>query len=197
MPDVNQSLVAVVIALGTVAVAVGTLLLVGLLLLRKKPPASKPIEPDLKIDVTALGQEGPPESDAQLECYSIAVRLAVLVIAPVGRAGTIPEADRMLDVVDEIVPGLVDLVSKHEPVVRFWAPQLSSQGFVSSFFHNVGLPGEKGKGTPWCSLAGKFSSSNQRYLVGIVLLAAAPNGIGQVAIENDGQWNDILRIRRT
>ncbi|MBP89861.1 MAG: hypothetical protein CMJ64_24670 [Planctomycetaceae bacterium] len=197
MDGANQNLVPVFIALGTVAFAVGILLLISLLLLlRRKAPPSKPTEPDLRIDVASLGVGGPPESELQLECYSVPVRLAVLVIAPVGRAGTIPETDQLLEVVDQLVPGLVDVVSQHHPVVRFWAPQLSSQGFVNSFFHNVGLPGDKGKGTAWSSVAGKFNSGDHHYLVGFVFRAESANGIGQVAIEHDGQWNDVIRIRR-
>jgi hypothetical protein len=190
------NLLPVVIALAVVAGSVGMLLLIAFVLLRRKPPPPDPVQPDLRIDVTKLGLQGPPESEVQLECYSVPVRVAVLVIAPVGRAGSIPETDQLLDVLDQLVPGLVEVVSEHQPVVRFWAPQLSSQGFVSSFFHNVGLPGDKGKGTPWSSVAGKFNSGDGHYLVGMVFRAAAPNGIGQVAVENDGQWNDILRIRR-
>lgn len=196
MPDVNQNL-AVFFALGGAAIVVAMLLLTGLiLLLRRKPPPPPLPAPDLKIDVTALALEALPESELQLEFQAVPVRLAVLVVAPVGRAGTIPEADQLLDAVDQLVPGLVEIVSLHQPVVRFWAPQLSSQGFVSSFFHNVGLPGEKGKGTPWCAVAGKFNSGDHHYLVGLAFLAEAPNGIGQVPIASDGQWNDMIRIRR-
>ena len=196
MPAVNENLLPVFIALGTVAFAVAMLPIV-LMLLRRRSPEEKPADLDLKIDVMALGVEGPPEADVQLECYSVAVRLAVLVVAPVGRAGSIPEADQLLDVVDQLAPGMVDMVSQHQPIVRFWEPQLSSQGFVSSFFHNVQLPGDKGRGTPWCSVAGKFNSGDHHYLVGLVFRAAQPNSIGQVAIQSDEQWNDIVRIRKT
>ena len=190
------NLLPVVIALAVVAGAVGMLLLIVFVLLRRKPPPPKVVEPDLTIDVAKLGLHGPPESEVQLECYAVPVRLAALVIAPVGRSGAIPESDHLLNVLDQLVPGLVEIVSVHQPLVRFWPPQLSSHGFVSSFFHKAGLPGDNGKGTAWSSLAGKFNIGDGHYLVGMVFRAAAPNGIGQVSIETDGQWNDILRIRR-
>lgn len=190
-------LVPLVVALGAAAiVAIGLLAAVLLLVFRRKKPEPATEQPDLAINVANLSEDPPATEGPTLECYSIPVRLAALVMAPVGRGGTIPGTDQLLNLVDQLVPGLVDLVSEHQPVVRFWPPQLSSQGFVQSFFNKVGLPGDRGKGTPWCSVAGKFASGGEQYLVGLVFRAASDNGMGQVAIEHEGQWNDVIRIRR-
>jgi hypothetical protein len=59
----------------------------------------------------------------------------------------------------------------------------------------VTLPGDRGKGTAWCSLAGKFRAAGQVFLAGLVACAAKPNGLGQFVIQHEGQWNDVLRIK--
>jgi hypothetical protein len=187
-----------IIGLAVLAVVVLALLaaVIFFLVFRRQPAEAPRQELDLAINVSSLPTEGPPPEGLQLECYGIQVRLAVLVLAPVGRAGTIPEPDKLINVVDQLIPGLVDIVSVHQPVVRFWPQQLSSQGFANSFFHKVSLPGDRGKGTPWCSIAGKFSAADQQYLAGVVCCAPESNGLSAIPVQHDGQWNDILRIRR-
>lgn len=193
----DANLIPIVIAVGVAALVVIVLFAIFLLLVFR-PRKAAPTEeaPDLSIDVATLNPEGPSDKGLALECYSVPVRLGVLVLAPVGRAGSIPSTDQLLNVVDQLVPGLVEIVSEDQPVVRFWPRQLSSQGFVTSFFHKLGLPGDRGKGSVWCAVAGKFAIADQQYLVGLALCAAANNGLGQVTIEHDGQWNDVIRIRR-
>ena len=190
------SLIVIVLAVLAFVVVVSFVAAIVVFMLKRTPPAAPQEKPDVAIRVSSLQEEGPSAAGPQLECYGVRVRLAALVIAPVGRANTIPETEALLNVVDQLVPGLVDVVSVDQPVVRFWAPQLSSQGFVNAFFHQVSLPGDRGKGTPWCSVAGKFSTAGQQFMIGFVFRAAEPNGLSAIAIQHDGQWNDVLRIRR-
>jgi len=178
------------------AVISAVLLFVWWSFFRRRPAPPPPSPSELKVDVASLPAHGPGAEEPRLECYGVPVRLGVLVLAPVGRSGAIPPAEQLLNVVDLLLPGLVDVVSEHQPLVRFWPPQLSSQGFVNSFFHNCLLPGERGKGTPWCSVAGKFNAGGEMYLAGLVCCADRPNGLGQIAITHEGQWNDVLRITR-
>jgi len=193
---VNTSVIAIAGSVLIVLLVVVLLSVVLLLVFRKQTPATPEEVPDLSIDVKTLSTAGPVDDACALECYSVRVRLEVFVLAPLGRAGSIPSMDQLLNVADQLVPGLVEIVSEHTPVVRFWPRQLSSQGFVTSFFHKLGLPGDHGKGSPWCAVAGKFATADQQYLVGLALCATGDNGLGQVTIEHDGQWNDVIRIRR-
>lgn len=163
---------------------------------RRRAPIERKVREDLSIDVAALEPSGLPATGPRLEFYGTPVRVAVFVLAPVGRGGSLPPPDRMPELVENLVPDLMSVLSAHAPVVRRWPEQLSSQGFVHAFFNNLQLPGDRGKGTPWCSIAGKFISGEQLYLAGLVCWAEKPNGLSQVEIQHDGQWADVLRVRR-
>ena len=151
--DLTQDVLGVPIYALIVIGLVVLVLVVALLGGRRKRPAD--VEPDLTIDVASLPLHGPPTAGAQLEFYNLPVRLAALVLAPVGRGHRLPPKDELAGVVDEMLPGLMQVMNSHQPQFRRWPPQLSSQGFAVSFFRNAALPGDHGRGTPWCSVAGK------------------------------------------
>jgi len=180
-----------------VLAAVGLLVLLILVWLvrRRRAPSRALQPPDLGVDVAAIPSNGPDAGEVQLQFYGTPVRLAVLVIAPVGRDGSPPELAKLPDLLDQLVPGMKAVFHTHQPRVRVWPNQLSAHGFIHAFFNSVTLPGDRGRGTPWCSLAGKFRGGGEPYLAGLVLCAAAPNGLGQFEIQHEGQWNDMLRIK--
>ncbi len=93
------------------------------------------------------------------------------------------------------MPGLTEIVAAHQPLVRRWPEQLSSHGFNQAFFNNLALPGSRGKGTPWCSLAGKLMVGDRQFLVGMVCSSGNPNSLGQMVVEHEGQWLNALRVR--
>ena len=193
----SVSLIVVMAVLAIVALAAGTLLAVVLFVLRRRPAQAETQPLDLTIDVASLDASGPTGDFPQLVFSSKPVRLAVLVIAPVGRSGAIPEADRLLDAVDQLIPGLVEIISMDSPTVKFWPGQLSTHGFAHVFFRNVKLPGERGVGTPWCSVAGKFKAGGQPYLAGLLCTAGQPNDLNEVAVEDNDQWAQVLEVRRS
>ena len=102
----------------------------------------------------------------------------------------------MAQFVDNLVPDLMAVLSSHQPLFRRWSEQLSIRGFVHSVFNNLPLPGDRGKGTPWCSVAGKFESGGQQYLAALVCRGEQPNALGQIEIKYPGQWVEVLRVRR-
>jgi hypothetical protein len=59
----------------------------------------------------------------------------------------------------------------------------------------VALPGDRGKGTPWCSIAGRLQVGDRLFLIGLVCCAHQPNALSQFVVQHEGQWLDILRIR--
>jgi len=150
---------------------------------------------DLSIDVDSLPTGGPGDEGPRLEFYNVPVRLAVLVLAPSGRTGTLPPVDKLPEMVDAIVPGLLAVFESHKPLVRRWPGQLSSQGFAHAYFNNVRLPGDGGKGSPWCSVAGRADYLGQKLLVGMTFRTDAPNSLAQLSLDNERQWLDVLRIR--
>ena len=164
-------------------------------LFRKRPAAPPDRRGELAIDVAALPVAPPPQEGPQLEFYGTPVRLAVLVLAPVGRGGEIPAPADLPLTLENLLPGLQEIVSRHQPQVVLWPNQLSSQGFLQAFFNLAALPGDHGKGTPWCSVAGKFEGGGQQYLAGLICCAAGPNSLGEMTVEHPGQWLSVLRVR--
>jgi hypothetical protein len=153
-------------------------------------------EPELaSIDIGALEPRGPAAHGPQLTLYGTPVRWVLLVLAPVGRDGRLPAPEQIPDLVEQLIPGLQSVWRTHAPEIVCWPGQLSSQGFVRSFFHHMRLPGDRGRQTPWSSVAGKFRAHATPYLAGLVLCAAQNNSLGQLEIQHEGQWNDVLRIR--
>jgi hypothetical protein len=173
-------------------------LVVGVLLwqwLRRSRRPLSPRQPELAIDVGKLPTAGPPLDGPRLEFYGTPVRIAVLVVAPSGRDGELPPADVLPGLMERLVPGMTLAIARHQPMICRWPAQLSSQGFTQAFFNLVSLPGSRGRGTPWCSIAGKLTVGQRTFLVGLVGCAATPNGLSQVVVQHEGQWMDILRIR--
>ncbi|MGQ9505648.1 MAG: hypothetical protein ACUVQG_04310 [Thermogutta sp.] len=166
-------------------------LVVRSILSRRRKPELR--ELDLRVDVESLHPELPPESPG-LEFFGLPVRLVVLVLAPAGREGLLPPKDRFDDLFECIVPGLAEVVRAHRPMVVTWPPQLSAQGFFHKYFQNVRLPGDRGRGTPWCSAAGPARYSGQTFLVGMTCYAVRPNHFSQETIQHEGDWYRLLRV---
>lgn len=174
---------------------VAFVVVMGVLRRRKAAPAT--IAPPPGIDVSQLASHGPPEGGLQLECYGAPVRVAAMVLAPMGTGGGFPSSEKLPEVIDRVVPGLSEIVARDQPLIRIWPPQLSPQGFANSYFAACRLPGDRGKQTPWCSIAGRYLDGEVRLLIGVILCAASPNSLGEFTLEQPTQWMDILRIRRT
>jgi hypothetical protein len=182
---------------GTALAVVLALLLfvVMFLLFRRRGARADLAEPDLRIDLTFLPDHGPPSDGPRLEYYGTPVRLVVLVLAPAGRHSPIPAAEELPELIDSLVPGLWAVVEAHRPVVRCWPFQLSTQGFAHAFFKHVQLPGDRGKGTPWSAVSGRFETGTRQLLAGIVCVADRPNSLSQITVAHVGQWLDVLRVR--
>lgn len=183
----------ILVLLGILAVVL--LVIVIAALLKPRSQAATDVAGNQGVEITALEVAGPPEHGPVIEFYSTPVRLAVFVLAPAGRGGQVPSRDALDMVVEDLVPGLYSVLSAQQPIFRFWPQQLSSAGFTQSFFNKMPLPGERGKGTPWCSIAGKFNWRDGQLLVGMVFCADRPTGLSQVVVQHEGQWHDVLRIR--
>jgi hypothetical protein len=176
---------------------VGLIVLIAMIrFLRRRRRVALPPPIDLTIDLSELGERGPAAGKLSLELYNVPVRLAAVVIAPAGRGSQLPAGSRLETLADQIVPGLTEIVELHQARVYEWPAQLSTQGFSNTLFANVRLPGDRGKGTPWSVIAGRFEAGQQNVLAGVVLCAGAPNSLGQFVIERPGQWLDLLRVRR-
>lgn len=164
--------------------------------LRRRRVDVAPPAPALQVNVAALPAEGPPSAGPTLRIYNVPVRLAMVVLAPIGRGATAPVAETVLDIIDQIVPGMGLIAGAHDATIKVWPAQLSSQGFLHQFSVNVGLPGDAGKGTPWCSVCGRFEAEGTPYLAGLLLCAAKGNSLGQILVERESLWPDMLRVEQ-
>ncbi len=158
---------------------------------REAPPPA----PDLRIDLSTLAADGPPASGPILEHYNVPVRLLAIVLAPTGRMLDLPSIDQVSQLIDHIVPGLARVVEAHRPLIRRWPPQLSSEGFAHTFFAQVQLPGDRGKGTPWCAMAGRFEIGRRPIMAGLVMRAGADNNFSQSIVHDQHEWLGILRVK--
>ena len=178
-----------------VLIVAAVLLYVVWKLLRRRRGRLPLVEPDLTIDVASLGTWGPPPDAPVLEHYNVPVRLAAIVVAPAGRARKLPPPEQLGDVFEAIVPGLARIVATHDTLVRCWPEQLSSTGFAHSFFRHAKLPGDGGKGSPWCSAAGMAKMQGQPVMAGLVMRSHEPNSLGQFICEHETKWLDVLRVK--
>ncbi len=182
----------VIAAVALVAIVV-LFVLVKLLSGRKR---QAPLQvPDLAIDVLALGNQGPPEGAVVLEHYNVPVRLAAVVLAPAGRVRELPPLNQLHDYFEAVLPGLSQVIATHRPLVRRWPAQLSTKGFAHTFFGHARLPGQGGKGTPWCSAAGIAKIEGQPFMAGLVMRTATTSSRGQEIIEGEEHWMRILRVK--
>ncbi len=182
-----------------VLAAAAVLLLVAVTVIRKvlkrRRTARGRIEPELSINVDQLNIEPPPKSGPGLTFYNVPVRLVAIVLAPAGRAGTVPDADGMPVLLDAIVPGLADVVAAHKPLRLRWPEQLSGSGFAHSFFMHAKLPADAGKGTPFSSVAGMAKTHLGSVMVAIIVRAERPNSYGQQILESEGDWLRAFQTR--
>ncbi len=193
----SEHLLLLAVAAGVLTLLAAALLIAAFVLLRRKREAAVANDEidDRAIDVSSLDAAPPAATGPQLEIYGTPHRVAVVVMAPSGRSGSVPPKKELPALAEFLVPNLGAVLIASQPHYVRWPPQLSTQGFVQSFFNKLSLPGDHGKGSPWCSLAGKLEAHGQLYLIGLVCCAAAPNGLGEITVEHPGEWLQILRTR--
>ena len=160
---------------------------------RKRSKYSQLQASDLRLDVASLGDRDPPQDGPQLSIYNTPVWLAALVIAPSGRDRALPTEQTVPPITDYTIPGLQEIILQHRTRIVVWPAQLSSRGFTQQFFREVPLPGNKGKGTSWCSVAGSIDFHGVGYQLGLVCRTRRPNNLGQYTVEQGKNWLDIAR----
>ena len=180
---------------GLLALAVVVIFVIGWKLLGRKKGTSATKTADLTIDIAALGDFGPTTDEPTLEYYNIPVRLAAIVLAPTGRISELPPIDQLPALVDHMVPGMARVMAAHRPLIRRWPAQLSAEGFARTVFAAATLPGQRGKGSAWCNVAGRFKIDQQSFMAALIMVADAPNNFGESIVEKEHEWLGVLRVR--
>ena len=162
---------------------------------RKPQRRSRSIVEQLRIDVEALDSSGPSATAQTMEFYGTPVRLAVLVAAPQGRGVASPNHQQLMALLDRIIPGMSGVVQTHDTNIIEWPTQLSDEGFGQKFSHNLALPGDAGRQTKWCSIAGPMSIGVGQMLIGLLCVADDENMLTHYVVKNDGQWRDMIKVK--
>ncbi|MBI2808563.1 MAG: hypothetical protein HYX68_26545 [Planctomycetes bacterium] len=174
--------------------------LVGLLLLivvfrllfggraKKSPYEKNLIEqlseyPDLK---TSSG-------DKQLRIEGVPVRVRLVVIAPAGTASDLDE-DELGKILEQLLPGLGDVLKHDKPRVRVWPTQVSYQGFATHFHRNTVTGAAEGEQTRWAMIAGRIKVGKKQYMLGLALQSIKPNTVGRRTVDSH-EWASVLRVR--
>ena len=191
-PGLRQALWLLAAAAGVLAV-----LLMALKLVRffKRPERVSLLESSLVFDVTSIHWPDDQSLAARISVYHMPAHVGLVVIAPLGRDGQSPTLTEVSSLLDQIVPGLAEVVSHDQPTVRVWPRQLSAKGFAHSLARHVQLPGEHGRGSPWCLVTGRASLDDKPFGIGMALRTAMPNSLSLIVLESDHQWLDVLRIK--
>lgn len=179
-----------------VAAGLLILLVVVLLFIRRKQSIVEVAKPELAVDLQSIDAIGPEGLANQLFFYGISVRLAVLVVAPKGQGMDLPNVEQLLILIDRITPGMSDVIREHQPLLREWPAQLSVEGFSHAFFHNLEMPGDDGRGTPWSGVVGNFTAGMGSILVGMICVADSPNQLGKEVVKHEGKWREVLKVER-
>ncbi|HAN99356.1 MAG TPA: hypothetical protein DCQ98_18895 [Planctomycetaceae bacterium] len=130
----------------------------------------------------------------RLELLGTRSRLAVLVLAPVGRGTPFPSREHWRDVVDQVVPGLSRVLDHHRPVFRRWPEQVSQHGFMHAFFHAMRSATDGSERSNWSRLAGRVEWRGSPILIGMVLRTDSPQR-ESTEVEHAGRWLDLLKVR--
>ena len=173
--------------------AAAVLLVPWLLLRRHATPGGESGQGD-SINMSEFVVGGPPEGPPSLEFYGTPVRLQLIVLAPMGRRNQLPANEELPHILNHFLSGFTHLSGLHRPVLFRWPEQLSAQGFYQAFFNQLSLP-DHGRGSCWSAVAGRFTVSEAQYLVGMAFTAEKANGMGEVTVQHEGQWFDVLRIK--
>src|SRR5688500_6492995 len=115
--DEETRLFVAIVVGGVLFLCLATMLFLILRLLRKRPAAQQDERDELTMDVAALLASPPQKDGPQLEFYGTPVRLAVMVLAPVGRGGEIPAPAELTTTLENLLPGMQEIVSHHQPQV--------------------------------------------------------------------------------
>lgn len=148
----------------------------------------------LEFDVETLANPVGESAQFSLRVYHVPVRLALVVIAPLGRDAKDPASAELATLLDQAVPGLGKVMERQHANLRVWPTQLSATGFVHSLSRQIKLPGDSGKNSPWCLVVGRVTMANRHFMLGLALCAEVSNNLSVIAVESEQKWLDVLRI---
>jgi len=174
---------------GGVAAGVGVALVFMIILFTRKKKDQSP-EAGLEVDLGKLPPVPTGERHYALKLKNHAVRVRLVVVAPVGKRA-LGKIDALLE---EVQAGLGEVLHDDRPVIKQWPPQLSATGFAPTFFRLMKRPDGNAHPSSWVLLAGPARAGAIPILLGMVLQTEGmPSNLGLVTM-TENQWDEMLSI---
>jgi hypothetical protein len=148
---------------------------------------------DLYIDVTDFSPDRIDyKAYPRLEWMGSPAHLTLIVVAFQGTGGGDLQDAPVRALLERALPGLGPILDAHQTEIRLWDPQVSRRGFEQLFFHVVPLPGDHGRGTPWCSVVSRAEYKDRPLLLGMVLYSPQTPNVTQMSYEHESKlWSDL------
>jgi len=162
---------------------------------RNRKPRAQQGEARPDIAVERLDGQGPRTQGPVLCIRGVAVRVAAVVVAPLGRGASVPPVENWSGILDTLLPGLAEVVQRDKPLMRPWPGQLSREGFNHAVSHAAALPGDRGRDTPWCLVTGPVTWQSRPLMVCLIGRAAQPNPLIPIYVPDEAKWSDAVSIR--
>ncbi len=165
-------------------------------LLREREPKPSSSEPtEATVDLERLSLPLPVDGAASpLRLYHLPARLALVVVAPLGRESEVVEVDCVPVLLDRSVPGLGRLFDRTRPKTVVWPVQVSAAGFARRLATWLTANGRSLKNSPWTVVVGRSSADDRHYLLGLVLRTEQPTQLEVVEVDSPYKWLDTVRL---
>jgi hypothetical protein len=154
-----------------------------------RPPRQ---EPKLDEDLAKLPPPPARIGPRRLMVLGVPARLRLVVIAPLGKGGSVNEA-AVDDLLNQVRWGLAAISREDQAAIRFWPPQLSAHGFPAVFQRSIHGAGPDGQPSRWVLMAGPTPPRPRSLLLGLVLWTDEATNIGRLTVEHS-QWIAGLNI---
>jgi hypothetical protein len=179
--------------LGLVSLALLVTLVRGLL--RRRRRALPRPELDLTEDLSTYPPPPALWGKQRLTLHGLAVRTRLIVIAPLGTEAGEVAPDQVEQLLDQVVPGISQVLRGDKPRIRIWPTQLSYAGFQAAFRRHTQRPEAEHQVSRWVLLIGKAFIARRPIALGFAFLANQDNTLGHVILDHPHQWMEALRLQ--
>jgi hypothetical protein len=137
--------------------------------------------------LTALGPK-------QVLVKGQAARLRLLVLAPsIGSSGRIAP-ERVVELLDELLPGLSKVAKHDSPRVEAWNDGQTHEGFRRRLAKRMRAPEPEGQPSHWIVVSGEAATAKSPVFIGMAFFSKEATAMRTVEAAA-GHWREVLAIR--
>jgi hypothetical protein len=149
----------------------------------------------LREDLQWIGEGYNQGGPQRLVVKGLPARLRLVVLSMGNKSGGDLSEEMADRVLDEIKPGLAEIISHDNPAIRVWPALYSSDGFATSVASNVVIPEPKGMKSHWVVMAGDVRMGRLLIHVGLALHAQRPNNLRFIQVKGE-RWLSSLAVEK-